>query len=171
MEKLAENEFTITKSLFMEGRLHISRDGYGKAAAKAMLVVMGLWGVFFLYTVMAEGDVVYPLGFLFIIGLAGLWLCVGIPRSNARRAWHTLEGKYGSDLQRTTSFYPEHLEIRGEGLEKHVSYAEIVQIRQSRRLLILVCEDKTGVLVALDGFTKGNVSDVKALLSSAKDKE
>ena len=171
MDKVAENQFTITKSLFMEGMLRISRDGYGKSAGKAMLVVLGLWVVFFLYTIAAGRDVVHALGFLIILGVAGLWLCVGMPRSNARRLWRALEGKYGSDLCRTTSFYPDHLEIRGEGLEKHIPYTEIIQIKQSRRLLILVCEDKTGVLVAQDGFTKGTVNDVKALLFSAKDKE
>ena len=37
MEKIAENQFTITKPLFMEGMLRISQDGYGKSAQKAML--------------------------------------------------------------------------------------------------------------------------------------
>ena len=171
MERQAENKFTITKSLFMEGMLRISRDSYGKAAAKAMLLVLGLWGAFFLYTLAAGGDVAHALLFLVIIGMAGLWLCVGIPRSNANRAWKALEGKYGSNLHRTTSFYPDHLEIQGEGLEKHIPYDQIKQLLCSRKLLILVCEDKTGVLLKLDGFTEGTVSDVIALLRSAQNKE
>jgi len=171
VERKAENKFTITKSLFMEGMLRISRDSYGKAAAKAMLLVLGLWGAFFLYALAVGGDVAHALLLLVIIGMAGLWRCVGIPRSNANREWKVLEGKYGSNLHRTTSFYPDHLEIQGEGLEKHISYDQIIQILQSRRLLILVCEDKTGVLLALDGFTDGNVQQVKALIEGAKDKE
>ena len=171
MEKLAENQFTITKSLFMEGMLRISRDGYGRSARKAMLFVLALWGVFFLYTIAAAGDMVQAFGFLAIVSAAGLWLCVGIPRANARRAWRALEGKYGCDLRRTTSFYPEHLEIRGEGVDTDIRYEDIREIKRSRRLLILLCEDKTGVLVALDGFTTGNANEVNALLRSAKDKE
>lgn len=171
MERLAENQFTITKGLFMEGMLRISRDSYGKAAAKAMLLVLGLWGAFFLYTLAAGGDVAHALLFLVIIGMAGLWLCEGIPRSNANRAWKVLEGKYGSNLHRTTSFYPDHLEIQGEGLEKHISYDQITRILRSRRLLILVCQDKVGILLALDGFTDGNAQQVKALIEGAKDKE
>lgn len=155
----------------MEGMLRISRDGYGKSAMKAMLGVLGLWGAFFLYTIAADGDIVHALGFLIIIGFAGLWICVGLPRSNAGRAWRALKAKYGDDLHRTTCFYPEHLEIRGNGVERNISYEEISKIKQSRRLLILVCEDKTGVLVALDGFTTGKVNEVKALIEGAKDKE
>lgn len=168
MEKLAENQFTITKSLFIEGMLRISRDGYGKSAKKAMLVILGLWGVFFLYTIVAEGDVLHALGFLIIIAAAGLWLCVGMPRSNARRAWRTLESKYGCDLRRTTCFFSDHLEIRGEGVETDIPYEDIREVKQSRRLLILLCKDKTGVLVALDGFTTGNANEVNALLRSVK---
>lgn len=171
MEVLAENQFTITKSLYMEGMLRISRDGYGKSARRVMLVILGLWLVFFLYTIAAQGDILHSLGFLVIIGMAGLWLCVGMPRSNAKRLWTALEGKYGSSLQRTTFFYPDHLLILGDGLEKQIFYHEIQQIKQSRRLLILVCEDKTGVLIARDGFTRGTETEVNALLSNAINKE
>ena len=167
MNKLAENQFTITRSLFMEGMLRISRDGYGKSAGKAMLVVMCLWAAFFLYTLSVQGDPATCLGFLILLCAAGLWLCVGMPRSNAKRLWKALQDKYGCDLQRTTSFYPDHFEILGDGVERHIAYEEVLQIKQSRRLLILVCEDKTGVLLALDGFRQGSVNDVKALCSGA----
>lgn len=167
MEKIAENQFTITKPLFMEGMLRISKDGYGKSARKAMLLVLGLWTAFFIYTLAVKGDLVICLGFLILLCVAGLWLCVGMPRSNAKRLWKSLEGKYGCNLQRTTSFYPDYFEILGDGVERQITYEEVLQIKQSRRLLILVCEDKTGVLLALDGFHRGNVNDVKALCSGA----
>lgn len=171
MNKIAENQFAITKSLFMEGMLRISRDGYGKSARKAMLIVLGLWVAFLIYTIAAGGDLAICLGFLALICAAGLWLCVGMPRSNAKRLWKAMEGKYGCNLQRTTSFYLDHFEILGEGVERQISYNEIIQIKQSRRLLILVCEDKTGVLLALNGFTKGTCNEVMELLHSCKDKE
>ena len=167
MEKIAENQFTITKPLFMEGMLRISKDGYGKSARKAMLLVLGLWTAFSIYTLAVKGDLVICLEFLILLCVAGLWLCVGMPRSNAKRLWKGLEGKYGCDLQRTTSFFSDHFEILGDGVEKHIAYEEVIQIKQSRRLLILVCEDKTGVLLALDGFRQGNVNDVKALCPGA----
>lgn len=171
MEILAENQFTITKSLYMEGMLRISRDGYGKTARRAFLIILGLWVLFFLYTLGVKGDFSQTFGILLIIAAAGLWLCVGMPRSNARRLWKALEAKHGCELHRTTCFYSDHLEIRGEGLEKHISYEEIDRILVSRRLLILICGDKTGVLAGLNHFTRGNAKDVKALIDSAKNKE
>jgi hypothetical protein len=167
VDKIAENQFTITKQLFMEGMLRISRDGYGKSARKAMLIVFGLWAAFFCYTLAVKGDLATCLGFLFLLCLAGLWLCVGMPRSNAKRLWKALEGKYGCKMHRTTTLYQDHFEILGEGVERQIAYEEITQVLQSKRLLILICEDKTGVLLALDGFTQGTVNEVKALYSGA----
>ena len=171
MEKYAENRFTITKKLFMEGMLRISREGYGKSAGRAMLLILGLWLAFFGYTLAVQGDVVTCLGFLFLITLAGIWLCIGMPRSNARRLWRNMEAKYGCDLQRTTAFYRDHLIIQGVGLEKRIPYEKVIRIRQSRRLLILICEDKTGVLVARNGFITGTCNEVMELLRSYKNKE
>lgn len=170
MRKLAENQFTITKSLFLEGMLCISPHGYGKSAGKALAVIFCIWGLFFFYCLSA-GAWISAMGPLLILCVAGLWLCVGIPRSNARKAWKKLEGKYGSNLQRTTVFYPEHLEIQGESLNKRISYEEITSVLHSRRLMILVCADKTGVLVSLEGFTKGSDKDILALLGNVNYKE
>lgn len=171
MEKLAENQFTITKKLFMEGMLRISGAGYGKSAAKAMLIVFGLWLGFLLYTLAAGGEVTNCLGILILLTIAGLWLCVGMPRSNARRLWRAMEGTYGNNLHRTTSFYADHLQICGEGVDRQIAYGEIRQILRTRRLLILVCDDKTGVLVARNGFRKGTEEEVMTLLCGAKNKE
>jgi hypothetical protein len=90
-----------------------------------------------------------------------------MPRSNAKRLWKALEGKYGCKMHRTTTLYQDHFEILGEGVERQIAYEEITQVLQSKRLLILICEDKTGVLLALDGFTQGTVNEVKALYSGA----
>lgn len=171
MQMLTENRFIITKSLFYEGMLRISRDGYGKSARKAMLILLGLWLALLVYTIVSQGSISQTLGYLVIIALIGLWLCVFMPRSNARRAWRVLEAKHGTSMERITRFYPDHLEIEGEYVEKTVFYSEIKEIKQSRHLLILVCEDKVGVLLALDGFTGGNAQQVKALIEGAKDKE
>lgn len=171
MEHLAENRFTITKSLFYEGMLRISREGYGKAAGKAMLVFLGMWLALLVFTVTTGGNLSQTMSYLILVALIGLWLCILMPRSNARRAWRTLEARHGDSLERITRFYTDHLEIEGEGVAKTVFYSDILQIRQSRRLLILVCQDKAGILLALDGFTGTNPQQVKALIEGAKDKE
>lgn len=166
-----ENRTTITKQLFMEGLGRISRDGYGKAARKAMLVLLGMWAALLVYTLLSQGNIHQTMGYLVLIGLIGLVLCVFMPQSNAKRAWKALEAKYGSAPERITTFFPDHLEIRGDCVEKNVAYRDVREVKESAHLLILVCEDKTGILLARNGFTGTDANEVKALIESAKNKE
>ena len=85
MELLAENRFTITKSLFYEGMLRVSRESIGPFAKKVLLVLAVLWAVLAAVTLMGSGSPVYALVELIIVVLIGIWLCVYIPRNKARR--------------------------------------------------------------------------------------
>ena len=93
------------------------------------------------------------LGGLALVGLIGLWICVYLPRYNAGRFWKAQEAKYGSVMERLTRFYPDHLTVTGEGVEKTVPYTEIADIRESRHLLVLVCHNNTGILLEKSGFS------------------
>lgn len=171
MEVLAENRFTITKSLFFEGMLRISRDGYGKFAKKSMAVLSVLWLALFIFALISGGDVAHALLFLVILALIGWWLCVLMPRSNARRAYRTLEQKSGGQMERVTRFYSDRLEIGDGKAATVIPYSAVLEMKTSRRLLVLTCRDKVGILLALDGFTNGNEETIRALIESAKDKE
>lgn len=168
MEVLAENRFTITRDLFVEGMLRISKDGYGKFAARSMAVLLGVWLILLVFALVTGGDVAHTMLLLVLLLLIGWWLCVLMPRSNARRAYKALEQKSGGEMERITRFYADHLRI---GEDCVIPYDRITRIRRSRRLLILTCEDKVGVLLELKGFTLGNEETIWALIQSARDKE
>ena len=87
-----------------------------------------------------------------------------MPRYYARRAWRNLQNQYGTDMERSIVFYADHMEAHSESVEKIISYEDIRQIMQSKHLLILICNDKTGVLVARNGFTEGNEETVLNLI-------
>lgn len=171
MDPIAQNRITIDKKRFCEGMLRISRDSYGRSAGKAMLIFVGLWLVLLAYTLISGGSLGQAMSYLILIGLIGLFLCVYMPRYTAGRAWKAQTAKYGEPMERVTFFYPEHLVITGEALEKQVSYAEITQIKGSRNLLILICQDKTAVLLAKDGFSGRNEAEIMALIQGLKHKE
>lgn len=170
MELLAENRFVITKSLFREGMLRIYRDSYGAFARRSMAVLGAIWLALLVFTLVSGGDVAHTLLLLVILGLIGWWLWVYLPRYNARRAFRALEQRSGGEMERITRFYEDRLEI-GEEDPTVIGYGEIAKIRQTRHLLILVCENKVGVLLDLQGFTLGNEEKIYALLESAGNKE
>ena len=157
-DPLAVNRFTITKSLFVEGMLRVSAERYGKFAKKAAVFLGGLWVVLLIVTLVLRSSLLFVLGEFVIIGLIILWLCVYMPRHRAGRAFKALKDRCGGDMERETRFYKDRLEI--EGIEKTIAYSEIAEVLTSKRLLVLVCEDKTGVLLSLEGFIVGDAEAV-----------
>lgn len=170
MQPIAINSFTITKSLFYEGMLRVSRESYGKFARKALLVLAGLWIVLLFITLIADGNIFPALGYLAVMVFAGIWICVIMPRNNAKRAFAKLAAQSG-DLERTTCFYEDHLQITAESSITTIEYLQVSQILISKRLLILTCEDKRGVLLLLSGFSVGDAQTVRSQIEHNKRKE
>lgn len=164
MEQLAENRTIIDKSIFREGMLAVSREGYGKAARKAMLVFLGLWVLFLAVTLISGGSVWQTMGSLGLVGLIGLWICVYLPRYNAGRFWKAQEAKYGPSMERLTRFYPEYLTITGEGVEQTIAYADIARVLHSRRLIVLVSAGKAGILLDKRGFSGKTEEELLTLI-------
>ena len=170
MEVLAENSFTITKKLSYEGLLRISAEDYGKFAKKAVLFLAAAWLVLAIFTLWQGQGIGYIVIEFVILCLVSLWISVYVPRNKAKRAFKALEARYGSDLQRTIRFYEDRLEVTTPETQKTVPYSEITQVLHSKNLLILVTEDRSGILVALDSFTLGSDDTVQDLIRDAKAK-
>ena len=164
MEKSASNNFRITKQLYMEAMLQISREGYVKAAGKVICLILGLWCVLAVYMLATEKNPEQLVGPLIVIAAVALWVLVGMPRYYARRAWRSLQAKYGTDMERSIDFYEDHMEVHSESVEMKIPYENISKVMHSKRLLILICNDKTGILVARDGFSAGSENTVRDLI-------
>lgn len=171
MEPIAENRITITKSLFYEGMLRVSAEHYGKLAKKAILFLGAVWLLLTAVTVWLQQSLVYVAAELVILCLIALWIGVYMPRNKAKKAFRAMEGKYGADLDRVTRFYEDRLEVEAAGQRTAVFYSEIARILPSKRLLVLVTADKTGILLALDGFTPGGEAILRERIKNAKEKE
>lgn len=168
MRHQAENRFTVTQALFREGFLRISRDGYGKFAAKAMLVFGGIWLALLAFTLITGGSMANVMFSLFVIAVIGVWICIWTPRNNAKKAWQAQQSRYGDTMLRVTRFYDDHLEITGDCADKSVPYADIRKIQESEHLIILLCHNKMGIMLAKDGFTSGDVHTIHALIGGDK---
>lgn len=164
MEKLAENRFTITKKLYREAMLCMSKESYGRAAGKVICLILGLWCIFAVYMLASGQKAGQLIGSLLVIGAVALWVLVGMPRYYARRAWRALQAKYGTDMDRAITFCEGHMEVHSESVEMQILYENVRRIMKSRHLLILICNDKTGILVARDGFVEGSEETVRNLI-------
>lgn len=171
MEPLVENRFTITKSLFYEGMLRVSAESYGKLAKKGVALLGAAWLILAAVTLWQRQSIGYVVIELIVLCLASLWICIFVPRNKAKRAFRQLENKYGGNLERVTRFYQERLEAEASEARIVVYYSEISQILRSKRLLLLVTEDKTGILLKLDSFTRGGEAAVRELIKNTKTEE
>lgn len=168
MKLQAENRFAVTRDLFYEGMRRISRDGYEKIAGKAMLIFGGIWLALCAITLLTGGSLSFVFFCLFVIVLICIWLFLWTPRKNAKKAWEALSGRYGDNPRRIIRFYEDHLEISGDCVDKSVMYCDVIYIRQTEHLLILMCRDRVGIMVALDGFTRGDLHTVHSLIGGEK---
>ena len=167
MNPSAENHFTLTKKLFLEGMLRVSRDSYSKFALKYILLLAALWAAFLVYTLMTAGSMANVLICLVVVALLSLWIGVWTPRKHAKKAWNAQRRIYGDTMERTTTFYGDHLEIRGDCAERDIDYTDIRKVLESRNLILLLCHDRMGILLAQDGFTRGDAQTVKDLIREA----
>ena len=153
MSPLSENRLTITKALFLEGMLRISRDTYGASARKIALALIGIWAAVAAYTIWSGGGLIHTVVYLIPFGLIILWSTVLLPRNQVKRMWKAQEMTYGPAAERITRFYEDHLLITGTGVNKEIPYSQILSVKRSKHLLILLCESKMGILLAQDGFS------------------
>lgn len=163
MEVLAENRFTITKSLFFEGMLRVSAENYGKFAKKAVAFLGLAWVILAAGTLWQRQSLVFVGAELVVSILAGLWIAVLVPRSKAKRAFQSLQS-----LDRVTRFYSDRLEVEAADVQTVVPYSEITQVLRTKELLILLTAGNTGVLVKLDGFLRGSEAIVQERIDRAK---
>lgn len=171
MEPIAINSFTITKSLFYEGTLRVSRESYGKFARKALLVLAGLWLILLGITLVSGGDVSQTFVYLAVVAFVALLIGFIMPRSIAKRAFAKMMAQCDGDLHRTVSFYEDHLQVTAENGVTTINYCQVTQILTSRHLLILICRDKRGILLLLDGFSVGNAQTARSLIEQNERKE
>ena len=167
MEMLAENSFALTEGLFREGMGCLSRNSYGKTAGKWTLILLLIWVVISAVLIFLGGPVSQILVYLAAILFLCYWLIVAAPRKHAKKAWDALLSRSGEDPRRITRFYPDHLQVDAGGTVKTVPYGDVLQIRETKNPIMLICADKTGIMVAKKGFTLGNYEEITALIRSA----
>ena len=168
---LAENTFTVTKSLFMEGQVAVLRDGYGVTVRRAIQAIAILWFILAIVTLMLEINLVFVGIEAVVLILATLWIYVVIPRSKARRAFQTFTARHGGDFSRVTRFYEEQMVIETNGGTKKISYADIEKTLYSKNLMLLIARDHTGVMLSRTGFTQGDPKAVEELIQQAKQED
>lgn len=164
MDILAENRFSLTEKLFLEGMGCLSRNSYGKTAGKYTLFLLLIWVIITAVLLFLGSTFAYPLVYLAAILFLCFWLNIAVPRKHAKKSWDALLSRSGDEPQRITRFYRDHLQVDAGGTVKNISYDNVVRIQETSNLIMVLCADKTGVMLAKNGFTVGNKEEITALI-------
>ena len=164
MEPFAVNRFTMTKKLYYEGMLCSIKERVGPFTKKALKVLAILWVLLAAVTLLTKNSPLYAIIELVIMVLLGLWLCVYMPRNQAKRAWKTIEDKGDEYLERVTRFFPRYMEISRGSETTTILYEHIHQILMTGHLMIVKCEDTLSILIPRDGFITGDMDSVQSII-------
>ncbi len=168
---IAENRYTLTKALFDEGMKQVWTEANGSFIRKAVCVLVGIWAIMTGITICLKQSPIVALLEALVLLLAGLWVAVLMPRSKTKRAFRQLQNRCGTDMERTILFYEKYLTVNAAGSEVTVAYEDLIRVRSTGHLLILVSADKTGVLVKRDSFLRGSEEAVLAAVRPEPTKE
>lgn len=160
MEPIAENTTTVTKPLFL--RAMQVADDYRRKALRGIGLLAGLWVALLAFTVFIGMPLGIAMMELLVIGAVGAWLLVFYPRTRGNAAFQAMERKYGGDLTRHITFYPDRLTVETSVSTAEFTYHEMIRIRTAQNVMVLTTADNTGIFFSLDGFTMGDAQTVKA---------
>ena len=164
MELKAENTFTVTEELSREGTMCLMKDDYFPTVKK-LLIAAGVAWVLLVGATVWRGSWLMAIAPTAVVIFLAVWLLVMNPRSRAKRNWKALRARLNDDLKRTTRFYEDRLEVESAGSQLIVNYEDIRRVLESEHLLILINDEKLGVMAALDGFTLGDKETVLELVN------
>lgn len=173
MEPLAVNHIQITKELFQESFALIFDKrkqktlllcGIAVAAFGALsLVVQSL-----LHKVLILGVPILMMGIFVVI-----WSFF-LPRTACKRKYKAFCLKNGrTPVERRIEFYESSLSVYTEGHSSplDVDYSEIKEWRTSQHLVLLICEDRSGILLDRANFQTKTWEQIEALLNQQKSQQ
>ncbi len=165
MRTIAENHITITKKLYHEGMAAVANPKTKRTLRIAAVIIVVLFAAFGIYSAVRGGSPFMLIVEAVLIIAMAAWVLYFLPRSNINSKYKVMTRNAGGEPQRNTTFYDDNLTVFAEsGKTINVPYQKIKEIKETEHLYIILCKDQPGVMISKDGFTKGSMDDVKAVI-------
>lgn len=158
---LIENEFTVTKEIYME---------YIKAIMKRYRRVYFLVGVVCLMLSLAGFGNTEPTQFLIMLVLAVF--CFAAPlymtyASRDRKYAMQIEKNGGMPMERKAQFFEDHIEFFGNnGAHSVFGYEHITKVIHSKNIYVIYVKKSIAMIIVKNAFSKGTLEEWKALITS-----
>ena len=168
MEPIAVNHIAVDRQLFTEG--------YGAIFSKRRQKMLLYCGIVFcafgliLLAVQVRLPVASALSFPALLsGVIVIIWALTLRQTELCRKYKAFQRRNGDLSQRTVTCYGSSLTVEtGRGEPTQIDYPDIREHRETEHLLILICADHSGVMLAKDGFETGSPAAVLTAIEKAK---
>lgn len=145
----------------------VRADGMGKTVKRIILFLAVLWLAISGYTFMTGGGLGYALSELVVVLTLIFLITVWLPGRKTNRAWQDMEMSGKSDEERTLSFFEDRVEIECAGEMTIIEYSEISRKLQKDNLVVLLSDDKKGIIIKNDSFIQGSFDVLMELIKKS----
>lgn len=166
MEPLVTNHTNLTRELFQEGTEAVTAARYRAAAKKSMILLLAVWIVMVAFTLWMGMTLDIAILEAALLIFLVFWLFYLVPRRQMKRSFKVMATKNGGNLARTIDFYADHLELHAGSGDSTVYYRDILELRATDHLLILLRSKNSGILVERAGFLQTEEEKVRALIEN-----
>lgn len=165
MLTIVENKFSVTRDLFYEGMKATSSLSYKKMIRNLILILLALFGALAAWVIHMGGYVLFLVGEAIFLAALLYWLIFLYPENRRKNKYRKLCQDSLSVPERTVLFYEDHLTVRSDsGRTADFNYEDILQIRETEHLYILITGNDTGILLSKNGFRRGSFEQLLELL-------
>ncbi|MCQ2509218.1 MAG: YcxB family protein [Lachnospiraceae bacterium] len=165
MEPLIENQVEITLPIFTEWRNSGKTADYKKSMRKYSIIMAIVFvGALVLLRILGMAPfMLITEGILLVI--VYLWLLFLSPRSRNKGRYKTLCRIAGGTPKRSIRFYEESFTVTTESDEvREYTYDKITEIKETEHLYVMIVDEADiDILLAKDGFIKGDIEQVKKM--------
>lgn len=167
MELMTTNHSDVTWELFWEG-FELTFNRKAQKNLRLCGAVLSLGGVLSLGVQVVFHKLLviwFPLLFLGIFTV--IWSFF-LPKNTAKKKYKAM-CRWKKDVipQRDTEFYEDSLIILdGETELRRVDYTSIKEVRETKRLLVILCGDGSGILLEKAGFQENGLEEAKKLMEN-----
>lgn len=170
MEPILVNHIRITPELFQESFGVV----FDKRKQKTLLlcgIVFAVFGLIFLLIQYFLRKIVILGGPILIMGLFVIGWSFLLPRSECKRKYKALCQKNGGEpVDRTIEFYESGLTVHTkDGASIEIDYSEVREWRETKHLVLLICEDCSGILLDKTSFQSEMLEQIKELVQQRKE--
>ena len=168
MEPIAVNRITISRAIFAESHAAVFSKRRQKMLLYCGLVFLAFGLIFLALQLRFPVASALCVPALITGAFVTVW-ALTLQKSELKRKLRAFQAVNGEAPERVTQCYRDYLTVEtGRGEPVHIDYPDIRESKETEHMILLICNDHTGVHLSKDGFETGSWDVLQAAIEKSK---